>query len=313
MGVSALIPNYNSGELLDRCLEALAAAHGIDEVLVLDGGSSDGSDERAAARPGVRVLAAPGSGLDERLNLGAREARSDLLLLLNSDAFVRPDTADLLTDALARDPQLGACGACLWYEDGSPQKSAGDYRTLPALVVNALSPRAVVGNARDGGDRYGPPKQIAGNVQRVGWLPLCCAVVRRSAFEAVGGFDERFSFYYDDHDFCRRIIDAGYGIGIRWDAGVVHVGGGSSRTRDPSGWFATYHENRFLYLRKHYPRAWPLYAIAWAARASVHVAAWRVRAWLRARRGDSEGAKAARAWAAAFSQTVSLYRDGSRP
>jgi GT2 family glycosyltransferase len=137
-------------------------------------------------------------------------------------------------------------------------------------------------------------------VEEVRWLPLCCAAARRSPFLETGGFDERYSFYYDDHDFCRRVVEGGWEIAIRWDAGAGHVGGGATSARNPFGWFARYQENRFRYLRKRYPRAWRAFAPIWAARAWMHAVAWRLRALLCRLRHDPNGERAAREWARVF-------------
>jgi GT2 family glycosyltransferase len=293
--VSAVIPTFNGGPLLERCLDALAAAE-VEEVIVLDGGSTDGSPERAAGREAVRALALPGTSVQSRINRGVAEARSEAVILLNDDAFVDPETPRRLAAVFEQRARVALVGASLRWADGSAQRSAGRYRTLWNETLTTLLGRRLAGIFVAGGL---PSRKPAG-VDEVGWLPLCCAAVRRSAFLDMGGFDERYSFYYDDHDFCRRVVEDGWEIAIRWDAGAVHVGGGATSARNPFGWFARYQENRFRYLRKWYPRAWRAFAPVWAARAWMHVAAWRLRALLCGLRHDPDGERAAREWARVF-------------
>jgi N-acetylglucosaminyl-diphospho-decaprenol L-rhamnosyltransferase len=293
--ISAIIPTLDGGSLLVRCLDALAAA-GVDEVLVLDGGSTDGGPQRAAARPGVRVLELPGTSVQARINRGVEEARHEMVLLLDDDAFVDPPAPALLAAALAEGPRVALVGAALRWEDGSEQRSLGRYRTLLNETLLTLPA------GRHAWARVASPvaTRKATGVDRATWLPLCCAMARRSAFLEVGGFDERYSFYYDDQDFCRRMEEAGWELAVRWDAGAVHVGGGVTSARDPSRWFGRYQDNRLRYLRKWYPRGWRVFAAAWAARACVHAALWTLRALLRALRADADGARTARGWARTF-------------
>jgi GT2 family glycosyltransferase len=294
--ISALIPNLNSGAMLDRCLEALAASGNVEEVLVMDAGSSDGSAARAGSREGVRVISRPGMGLPARQNLGMEEARNEHVLLLNSDAFVDPETPARLAAVLDQRPGVGATGAHLRFDDGSEQRSADRYKTLLRHTFSALPGSRLLPGRR-------PVSPKSAGTERVTWLPLCCVVIRRSAWRDVGGWDERFSFYYEDQDFCRRLVEAGWELVVRWDAGAIHVGGeamGRGGSRSPSGWFERYHENRFRYLQKWYPRSWRIYAAVWMGRAWMHVLVWRARALRSRLRSDSDGARRAREWARAF-------------
>jgi GT2 family glycosyltransferase len=295
VSLSVVIPNLDSGRLLDRCIDALSGEVEVDEILVADAGSTDGSIERAAEREQVRVISVPGSSIQARLNRSLEEARNEYVLLLNSDAFVDSGTPGKLAEVLDQQPEVGASGARLRYEDGSPQKSADRYKTLLAEILTALPGARRVGP--------GPPEPKAEGVELVSWLPLCCAVVRRSASLAIGGWDERFSFFYEDQDFCRRLAEAGWGLAVRWDAGAIHVGGGSTSTwgdREPSQWFVRQQENRLLYLRKWHPHGWRVFAAVWLARAWMHVVLWHARALRLRLRSDREGARRARQWARVF-------------
>ena len=197
---------------------------------------------------------------------------------------------------LEQRPDVGASGARLRFEDGSPQKSADQYKTLLREILTALP----------GGGRFagpGPPDPKPDGVEPVTWLPLCCAVIRRSAWREIGGWDERFTFFYEDQDFCRRLAEAGWGLAIRWDAGAIHVGGGSTstwRSREPSEWFVRQQENRFLYLQKWHPHAWRIFAVVWLGRAWMHVVLWHGRALRLAPAVRPRRRPPARAWARVF-------------
>lgn len=303
MTVSAVIPHRNSGALLERCVDALLAANGVDEIVVADEASSDGSAERVAGRPRVRVVPSTRQGFAAAMNTAVEATSGDRLLLLNSDAFVRPDTVKRLTRRLDENPRLALCGAALVDDEGARSKSHTFLFTLPRALIDTLNIRPPLDQDGDGLVR----------VQAV--LPTC-ALARRDAFEQIGGFDERFTFYYEDLDFSLRLARAGWEQAIDWDAEAIHLGGGSTSNGAPQHWFAQYHRSRMLYMRKHYPVGSYAYSAFWSAKALVHVATWSGRAALSAARGRPAEAALSREWAAAFRASIrplsaSKHRRGS--
>jgi N-acetylglucosaminyl-diphospho-decaprenol L-rhamnosyltransferase len=269
--ISAVVPNLDGAGVLPRCLEHLAAA-GVTDVVVVDDGSTDGSDEDAAAR-GARVLRSSGRGFSAAVNHGVAATHSASILILNSDAFVQPETPALLASALDGDPGVGAVAAALEDDRGRRTSTFGRDFTLVHALRNAVS--------------LPPPLPAErGSIQEAAFFPLACVLVRREAWEAVRGLDERYRFYFEDHDLCWRLRRAGWRLAVRWDARAVHLEGGSSRARGPHPWFRQFHESRLLYLRKRYPVGWPLYLAVWVPSALAHAVLWLAR-------GD-------RAWAAAY-------------
>lgn len=273
-GVSVVVPNRDGAGLVGRCVAAALAA-GAAEVIVVDDGSADASAAEAEAAGG-RVVDSAGRGFSAAVNTGVSLATHELLLVLNSDCFLEREALLRLAETLARRPSLGACGAALLDEDGVATRSHGHLLTL------ALALRAAISWAPP------PPPDAGEGVQDVTFLPLACVLVRRAAWRHLGGLDERYTFYFEDHDLCWRLRAAGWALAVRWDARAIHVGGGSSHRREPQRWFRQYHESRARYLRKRYPRSWPLYAAVWIPSALVHAAAWLGRprphrlAWARA-------------------------------
>jgi GT2 family glycosyltransferase len=296
MKLSAVIPAYKSTAHLARCLEALADEQEVDEVIVLDGGPDGVVAGFAEGKAGVRAIRAPGTSIHERLGRGVGEARSDVVLLLDDDAFVDPGTPRRLAEALLADPRRAVVQAALRYPDGSSQKSGAAYRTLTGETVAALVPA----RAARALERGGVLTPRAGGVDETGFVTFCAAAVRRSAFVEAGGFDDRFEFYFDDQDLCRRLVAAGWTIAVRWDAGAVHVGGGTTSRADPASWFVRWQASRMAYLRKHYPRGWVVFAAAWRLRAAAHSAVWGIRARVKHARSDADGERSAREWARAF-------------
>jgi hypothetical protein len=273
--VSAVIPNRNGAGLIGRCVDAAIAA-GAAEVLVVDDGSSDSSPAEAE-RAGAVVLPSPGRGFAAAVNAGARRATGDSILVLNSDCFLERDAVTRLTGALADDPGLGVCAASLVETDGSPSKSHTPGLTpwLAIQTIFSLNPFT--------------PRRSARGVEEVDTVPLACAMIRRAAWDEVGGLDERFFFYFEDQDVCRRLHAAGWRVAVAWEATAVHVGGVSSVKRDERGWFLQFVRSRARYLRKHYRVTWLAFAAVWVPAALVQAAVWS------ARRGP-ESRRWARTW-----------------
>jgi N-acetylglucosaminyl-diphospho-decaprenol L-rhamnosyltransferase len=193
-------------------------------------------------------------------------------------------------------PRVGAAGARLRYADGTEQRSAGRYKTLTDVTLAVLWLDRLAAHVRPAPVRPEPGTPI----EQATWLPLCAAMVRRSAFQGIGGFDERFIFYSDDQDFARRLTKGGWGMVVRRDAGAVHIGGGSTSAKAPGPYITRYYQSRLLYLQKHYPRGWRVYAVLWAVRASLHMALWSARAFRHRVRSDVDGERSAREWVTAF-------------
>lgn len=217
--VSTIIISYNSAGYLPGCLDSLAGVE--TEVIVVDNGSSDGSAEVARSR-GARVIAnAENRGFAGAANQGAGCASGDYLLFLN------PDTAllsgfEALAKALEADPQAAAAGGLLLGPAGHPQPGF-NFRSFPTfaslafelLLINRLWPRNPV-NRRYRCldvplDRPGLVQQPAG----------ACLMVRRSALEQAGGWDQRFHpVWFEDVDLCLRFHQAGFHClfvpGSRW-------------------------------------------------------------------------------------------------
>jgi N-acetylglucosaminyl-diphospho-decaprenol L-rhamnosyltransferase len=272
MDVSAVIPNKDGSGMIGRCVEAALAA-GATEAIVVDDGSSDDSPDEAE-RAGALVLRSPGRGFAAAVNAGAASASGAALLVLNSDCFLQGDAARRLAATLEARPGLGLCAAALVELDGTPGKTHGPALTLGLALRTALS---LVDQTR---------RPTGSGVEEVEFVPLACAAVRRAAWEELGGLDERFFFYFEDQDVCRRLRSSGFGLAVDWDATATHVGGASSAVRNRQRWFLQYVRSRARYLRKHYRRTWLLFAVVWVPSAVVRAAAWAVR------RGPS-----ARGWA----------------
>lgn len=214
MNIALIVVNYNSGELLDRCLAAVYGQMRLpDKVVVIDNASADGSLERAQAKwNGIEV-----QRMDRNLGFAAANNRGldacagcDWVALLNPDAFPEPGWLAALSRAAADLPGAGSFASCL-VKDDDPSKLDG---MGDAYHVSGLAWRTGHGEARPASDAR----------REVFAACAAAAMYRHTALRAAGGFDESYFCYNEDVDLGFRLRLAGLACWYVPDAVVRHVG-----------------------------------------------------------------------------------------
>ena len=191
-----------SVDLLAACLASLRATSTYDviEIVAVDNGDLRPATKAALARHGARSVTwdRPAFNVAAKMNLGARHATGDALVFLNDDvAVITPDWIEAMLEQLAR-PGVGAVGPKLLFEDGTLQHAG--------VVFGEGFPDHV---------RRGYPGDDPGyrgsSLANRNYLAVtgACVMVRRSDFEAIGGFDETYPVNYNDIDLCLRLHERG--------------------------------------------------------------------------------------------------------
>jgi len=219
--VRVVIVAYNSAAHLPAALDTLQplCESGVGEITVVDNQSADGSAEVAAARPFVRVVRAPGNlGFGRGCNLGAEGATNDYVLFLNPDAHLEPSGVAALLAFADAHPAVGLLGSAVHLVGGGAQPA---FRfPSPLRIV-----RDAVGRLGGAGGDILP---IGPGARRVDWVSGAVLLARRSAFEAIAGFDPRFFLYFEDYDLSLRVARKtriAYVPAVK----VVHHGGHAAR------------------------------------------------------------------------------------
>jgi len=191
--VSIVIANYNGHRLLERCLDSLDGQTFRDfETIVVDNGSADGSRDLLAGRPGVRTVLLPeNEGFAGGNNRGIREARGELVLLLNNDTECARGFLESLVAAADRHPEYSSF-ACKVLID-----SAREFVDSAGLL---LYPDGI---CRSRG--WLEPDSGKFDVEEEVLAPCgCAAVFRKSCLDDTGLFDERYFAYLEDLDLGIR-------------------------------------------------------------------------------------------------------------
>jgi len=206
--VVVAVVSFETCELLHRCLASLFRE--TAEVWVVDNGSTDGSAEMVRREhPWVRLIEADRNlGFGAAVNLVARRTSSPWLAASNADVRLEPGALDALIAAAEADPRAGALAPRLVLPDGRTQHSVHPFPTLPLTAAFNLGlPRVVP----DLGDRLCLEGHWdAGRARRVPWAVGAFLLLRRSAWDEVGGFDEQQWMYAEDLDLGWRLHRAGW-------------------------------------------------------------------------------------------------------
>ncbi len=244
---------YSPGHTLQDFLDSIPAAYtGPVEVVLADNGSTDGSVEEAEQRDGVQLLRTGGNlGFGTAANRGfARiDPATELVLIANPDVVFHPGSLDTLVEAARLNPAAGTLGPAILTPDGVLYPSA---RRLPTIWLGAG--HAVLGWVwpTNPWTRKYRAENSGVHARSAGWLSGSCLLVRRKAFEQIGGFDESYFMYFEDVDLGARMQQAGWENCYVPDAVVTHIGGHST-DRQAGAMVAEHHRSAYRYLAGRHP------------------------------------------------------------
>jgi N-acetylglucosaminyl-diphospho-decaprenol L-rhamnosyltransferase len=252
--IGVVVVTYNSGEVIASCLDALCARR--LPTVVVDNASSDDTCHIARGYPVELVENPSNQGFAAAVNQGFQALSTPLVLLLNPDVCLEGDLNPLVS-ALA-DPKLAAVCGTLLDPERKPQHGF-QLRRFPTpitlLLENLGINRLFPGNRVNQKYRYAGAdwSRDTGVEQPAGAFLL----IRRSAWQHLEGFDERFfPLWFEDVDFCLRLRQSGFGI--RYVATVVgiHQGGHSIRRLEPGIRQLYWYRSLLEYSAKHFSSFW---------------------------------------------------------
>jgi N-acetylglucosaminyl-diphospho-decaprenol L-rhamnosyltransferase len=223
--VSIIIVSFNTRQFIDTCLQALLArTRGVSfETIVVDNASRDGSVEMIEAKyPSVRVVRNPRNlGYAGGVNQGIARAHGRYFLILNPDIEVMEGAVENLWAFMERSPRVGVAGAKLLYPDGSLQMSCRTFYTLRTVLLRRTLLGKLFPDARIVRDHL-MLDWDHDSERQVDWVLGACMMVRRAAYESLGGMDERFFLYLEDVDWCYRMTKHGWQVHYVPSAVMTH-------------------------------------------------------------------------------------------
>lgn len=221
--VHLVVVSWNTRAPLEGCLRSLAAEvqAGRARVTVVDNGSTDGSPELVGEFKWAELVrSGENLGYGAAVNRGAAASRSPWIAAANADVALTPGALTALLTAGSEHPRAGCLAPGLERPDGSPQHSLHPFPELAQTLAVALGlPAVLPALARclviEGRTDLGKERDVP-------WAHGALLLVRREAWEAVGGFDEAQWLYAEDLDLCWRLRRAGWSTRYVPSARVVH-------------------------------------------------------------------------------------------
>ena len=223
---------------------------------MVDNASHDGSPAMVQAEfPQVHLIAATQNlGFAKGNNVGLAEARGDFMFLLNPDTVLAEDALAHLSDYLGRHAAVGVVGPKLLWPDGSVQSSRRRFPTVASMFLESTVLEQWFPNNRVA-RRYKFADRPELQVMAVDWLMGSALFIRKEAWQATGPLDETLFMYFEETDWCRRCVEAGWAIHYVPQAVVIHYEGQSSQ-QVAAARTIRFQRSKIRYTRKWFGRGW---------------------------------------------------------
>ena len=245
MDLSIIIVNYNTKDLLKRCLQSvisdwllvikvqLSTARNqlpTAEVIVIDNGSTDGSEKYLRSQISnlktkiknlkLKVLLNKTNlGFAKAVNQGIKQARGKAIFLLNPDTIVKPESLKKLLE-FEKKVSPAIVGVRMLNSDGSIQGSVFNLPTVKRAIEEFWLGK------KGAFSKYAPFEDKPIEVESVSGGAM---LISKKVIEKIGLFDERYFMYFEDLDYCRRARKAGFKIWYLPTAEIIHEHGASGK------------------------------------------------------------------------------------
>jgi GT2 family glycosyltransferase len=226
--LSIVILSYNTKDLTLACLKSIVSQYDSElekkelEIIVVDNASSDGSQSAISnfkfQISNLKLIQSKENlGFGRGCNFGAKAAKGESLLFLNSDTEILDKGFFKMLGFLEKHAGVAILGGKLENVDGSTQPSAGKFYNLFNLIIMLL-----------GLERVGLLRSSPSKIKKVDWVSGACMMVKRDVFEKLGGFDEKLFMYMEDMEICFRAQKNGFATYFYPDIKLKHKSLGSS-------------------------------------------------------------------------------------
>ncbi|MWB99234.1 glycosyltransferase family 2 protein [Agromyces seonyuensis] len=241
---------YDSDAVLPTFLDSVSAATSAPVALAVADNAASDSTRRIAEQYGAGYLALDNPGYGTAANAAVRAfgAEADWVLVANPDVTLGPGSLDVLAAVGVADPAIGSLGPLITDADGTVYPSA---RQLPRIVSGAghvVFRNLWPSNPFSAAYRRANEAPVDRDAE---WLSGACLLIRRTAFDEVGGFDEGYFMYFEDVDLGARLLEAGWRNHYAPAAAVVHTGAHST-AKSMTKMSLAHHESASRFLQRRY-------------------------------------------------------------
>jgi len=230
MDLTTIIVNYNTANLLQKCIQSLckAASEISMNVVIVDNASSDNSVSllQRDFSDYKLIINDKNVGFGRANNQCIPFVKGRYVLLLNTDAFVSEETINKTIQYMDSNQRCGILGVKLLGRDGELQPSCRYFPTPFTIFLQ-----------RTGLKKFFKEIQLVDDMawghdaaRQCDWVPGCYYLIRREVVETIGLFDSRYFLYYEEVDHCFATKKAGWEVHFFSDTSVVHIGGESAKS-----------------------------------------------------------------------------------
>jgi len=228
--VSVIFVSYNTEEMTKKAIALVKQSlpQLNIEIFVIDNASKDGSAEMIRQEfPEIHLIVNKTNvGFGRANNQALPFVRGRYILLLNTDAFVDPDTIQKTVDFMESNPKTGILGVRLLGRDGVLQPSCRYFPT----PINSFLFRTGLNKLFTSVKMVDDMTWDHNQVRDCDWVPGCYYLIRKEVIDQVGLFDPRYFLYSEEVDHCFSAKNAGWNVTYFPYASVVHIGGESAKT-----------------------------------------------------------------------------------
>ena len=264
--VAIVTVSYRSDDHLESFLASVptASSRAMPVVVVADNAPGQGDAISICARHGaVHEPMTRNLGYGGAVNAAVETLRErpDWVLVSNPDVILSPGCLDVMVDAATSDPRIGSIGPLIRNADGSVYPSARLVPSIRVGIGHAIF--ADIWPTNPWTARYQAQSHDANASRDAGWLSGACVLVRTTAFEQIGGFDDGFFMYFEDVDLGYRLGKAGWRNVYEPKAEVLHTGAHSTTGASSAPMIRAHHRSAATFIERKYPGRvlWPVRAV----------------------------------------------------
>jgi GT2 family glycosyltransferase len=252
--ISVIIVNWNTKELLLECIKSIEnnINNSKIEIIVIDNASNDGSVQALNEYfPDVKLIQnVENLGFARANNIGIKASVGHYICLVNSDVTILPGCFKELIQYMEENPSVGIIGPRILWPDLTLQDSCRKFPGLwnnfcESLYLNRLFQKS---------DFFCGEHMMFfdhASIKKVDGLVGAFLMVRKTALEEVGLFDEQYFIYSEETDLCKRFWKLGWEIVFFPDAQIIHYGRASS-SKDPMRFSLAQYDSKVKYWKKHH-------------------------------------------------------------
>lgn len=271
MELSVIIINFNTRELTEEAVESVVRTTALTEYEIIVVDNSTKAEEKYTSQDSRVIILSdvPNHGFGHACNHGAKLAKGDYVLFLNSDAVLHDGALDACLRYYKENETVGALGIRTYLEDGTLDH--GCKRGFPTPMAS-LYYFTGMDRRHPESRKYGAYRQIfldENETNDTDCVSGAFLMMPRMVFEQLDGFDETFFMYGEDIDLCYRIKEQGYRVVYFADASMTHRKGASGLHTKSRTIIKHFYRAMTLFYDKHYKKQYPL-PVTWL----VHFGIW---------------------------------------